>query len=121
MNRDQLTELLQEARDRDLSSDEIADQILALAETDATWARALSHPLRGAILRMLRRDGTLSPIGAARLLEQPVGTTAYHFRQLYRLGFIEVCDEVQRRGATEHIYRLTPGVGGWASAPKAHA
>jgi DNA-binding transcriptional ArsR family regulator len=113
MNRDELTAVIGEGRDRGLSNAEIADRILALAENDATWAKALSHPLRGRILRTLRGQGSLSPVGAARALDQPVGTIAYHFRQLDKLGFIEICDEIQRRGATEHVYRLTRPATGW--------
>jgi hypothetical protein len=113
MNRDDLTTLIGNGRQQQLSDAEIADSILALAENDATWAKALSHPLRGGILRLLRRDASLSPVAAARELGQPVGTIAYHFRQLHKLGFIEICDEIQRRGATEHVYRLTRPAGGW--------
>jgi DNA-binding transcriptional ArsR family regulator len=114
MNRNQLTELINNGCERQLSTDEIVDGILALAEADATWAKALSHPLRGNILRLMRRDGTLSPIAVSREIGQSVGTIAYHFRQLHKLGYIEVCDERQRRGATEHVYRLTA-----ASSPAA--
>ena len=114
MNREQLTELIDDGQRRRLSTDELVEEILALAEADATWAKALSHPLRGAILQSMRRDGSLSPVAAARELDQTVGTTAYHFRQLHKLGYIEVCAEVQRRGATEHVYRLTEPVARWS-------
>jgi predicted transcriptional regulator len=119
MNRTQLTALINDGHDRRLSTDEIVDEILALAEADATWAKALSHPLRGNILRLLRRDGSLSPIAVSRELGQPVGTIAYHFRQLHKLGYIEVHDERQRRGATEHVYRLSAASGiGAAARPR---
>ena len=119
MNRNQLTELINDGTDRQLSTDEIVDGILALAEADATWAKALSHPLRGNILRLMRRDGSLSPIAVSREIGQPVGTIAYHFRQLHKLGYIEVHDELQRRGATEHVYRLTGVAGGGGASPEA--
>jgi hypothetical protein len=110
MNRDQLTEVIRDGRRRRLSDAAIADHILVLAETDATWAKALSHPARGGILRLMRRDGRLSPVGAARELDASLGALAYHFRQLHKLGFIEICDTIPRRGATEHVYRLVdPG------------
>jgi DNA-binding transcriptional ArsR family regulator len=115
MNRDDLITLIADARRRRLSNPEIADAILALAETDATWAKALSHPARGGILRLLRRDGSLSPVAAARELEQTVGAVAYHFRQLNKLGFIEICDEIPRRGATEHVYRLCTPPAAWSA------
>ncbi len=115
INRDTLTTLIADGRRRDISDDEIADAILgALTETDAAWAKALSHPARGRIIGMLRHHGTLSPVGAARELGQSVGAIAYHFRQLQKLGFIEMCGEIPRRGATEHVYRLRTAPGGLA-------
>jgi predicted transcriptional regulator len=107
MNRNTLTEVIRDGRRRRLSDAAIADSVLFLAETDATWAKALSHPARGGILRLMRREGRLSPVAAARELDQSVGAIAYHFRQLHKLGFIEICDTIPRRGATEHVYRLT--------------
>jgi hypothetical protein len=106
MNRDLLTEVIRDGRRRRLSDSAIAESVLGLAETDATWAKALSHPARGSILRLMRRDGVLSPVGAARELDQSVGAIAYHFRQLHKLGFIEISSTIPRRGATEHVYRL---------------
>lgn len=106
MNREALTDLIADGRRRELDDASLADAILALAETDATWAKALSHPARGGIIRLMRSNGTLSPVVAARELGQSVGALAYHFRQLNKLGFIEICDEIPRRGATEHVYRL---------------
>jgi helix-turn-helix protein len=106
MNREALTDLIADGRRRELDDAELADAILTLAETDATWAKALSHPARGGIIRLMRSNGTLSPVVAARELGQSVGALAYHFRQLHKLGFIEICDEIPRRGATEHVYQL---------------
>jgi hypothetical protein len=106
MNREDLTNLIADGRRRKLDDAALADAVLALAETDATWAKALSHPARGGIIRLMRSNGTLSPVVAARELGQSVGALAYHFRQLHKLGFIEICDEIPRRGATEHVYQL---------------
>jgi len=90
---------------QELSSDEIADQIVALTE-DATWAKAMSHPTRGAILRLLRSRGPTSPARSAEELDETLGTIACHFRALDKLELVEVCERVPRRGAIEHIYRL---------------
>jgi hypothetical protein len=112
MNREELTNLIADGRRRKLNDAALADAILALVEADATWAKALSHPARGGIIRLMRSNGTLSPVVAARELGQSVGALAYHFRQLDKLGFIEICAEIPRRGATEHVYRLcAPTVG----------
>jgi len=93
-------------REQNLGDDEVADQILQLME-NPTWAKALSHPTRGEILRLLREDGPYSPVRATECLpDVTLGTAAYHFRTLQRLGLIEVCGEHQRRGAVEHVYRL---------------
>ena len=107
MNKEQLTNVIADGGRRRSADGEIADAVLDLAENDATWAKAFSHPARGGILALTRRDGSLSPAGAARELDRSVGVIAYHFRQLYKLGFIKIFNTVQRRGATEHVYRLT--------------
>jgi len=38
-----------------------------------------------------------------------VNLVAYHFRFLEGCAAIELSDKVPRRGATEHIFRITPG------------
>jgi len=88
-----------------LSSREIAEQVLALTD-DPGWAKAMSHPTRGAILRILRRDKSASPRQASRELDSSLGTISYHFRALEGLGLIEICDRIPRRGAIEHVYRI---------------
>ena len=49
----------------------------------------MSHPTRGAILRLLRRDGPLSPVRGAEE-RGPLGTVAHHFPALEQLGLIEI-------------------------------
>lgn len=105
MDRAAIAQLIHDGRAQELSSDEIADQIIALTE-DPTWGKAMSHPTRGAILRLLRNRGPTSPARAAEMLDATLGTIAYHFRALDKLELVEVCDRVPRRGAIEHIYRL---------------
>lgn len=75
---------------------------------DPVWGRAVGHPVRGKILRLMDAQGPLSPVRAVGQFEGiSLGTLSYHFRLLARRGLIEECDRVQRRGATEHVYRLT--------------
>lgn len=75
--------------------------------------KALTHGLRVKILRALQRRGTCSPIAfseSTKDTDEEVGLNlvAYHFRVLEKAGAIELADKVQRRGATEHVYRINP-------------
>lgn len=74
-------------------------------------ARVLSHPVRIAILRDLGRPSAAvlarSPAEIARDLEVPVGTVAYHMRELRDLGAVELTRTRPVRGSTEHFYRTT--------------
>lgn len=68
-------------------------------------ATALSHPTRLAIVRGLRSE-TDSPSSWADENGESVGNSAYHFRQLQRLGVASLAGTRKRRGALEHIYAL---------------
>jgi DNA-binding transcriptional ArsR family regulator len=50
--------------------------------------KALVHPLRVAMLGLLRADGPATSSGLARRLETSSGATSYHLRQLERHGFV---------------------------------
>lgn len=102
--------LIEAGRQRGESSRAIADRIVALTE-DPAWAKAMTHPVRGTILRLLREHGELSPTRAADMEKQPLGTFSYHFRQLAKLGLIEVSATIPRRGALEHVYRVAARTG----------
>lgn len=103
-----LEALIEDARRRELSSKEIAAAILALSE-DPAWA----HPARGHILRLLREHGELSPAAAVGKLDGvSLGTLSYHFRYLRKLGLIELSQTIPRRGALQHVYRLTESTNG---------
>jgi DNA-binding transcriptional ArsR family regulator len=105
-DRDAIEQLIIDGRAQELSSREIADQIAALFD-DPAWAKAIGHPLRAEILRRLRA-GPVSPSRLSETLEgASLGMVAYHFRYLEKLGLVEVDRLIQRRGAVEHIYRLT--------------
>lgn len=105
VGRDRLARLVGEWRAEQLTDEQTADRILALLGSDAVWTKAYGHPLRGEILTLLRERGPLSPVRAFEQLGgASLGTISYHFRMLERLGVIERVDEVQRRGALEHIY-----------------
>jgi predicted ArsR family transcriptional regulator len=50
---------------------------------------ALGHPLRAALLDLVREHGTLTSTEAARLLGHSSGLCSFHLRQLARYGYIE--------------------------------
>jgi hypothetical protein len=58
---------------------------------------ALAHPLRAALLGLLREHGTLTSTEAARLLGQSSGLCSFHLRQLARYGYIEEAAKAQGR------------------------
>lgn len=88
---------------------------------DQRLVRALAHPLRVQILELLT-DHVASPNTIANELETGLSDVAYHTRALDRYGALELVDTAQRRGATEHFYKATPGafVGGppWRKVPR---
>jgi DNA-binding transcriptional ArsR family regulator len=68
--------------------------------------KAMSHPLRAAILRVLN-ERTASPAELARELGDHLHNVSYHTKRLEQLGCIELVKERQVRGAVEHFYRAT--------------
>jgi hypothetical protein len=73
--------------------------------TSVVMGRALSHPLRVRILMGMNAPARkLSPSEFADESGVSVGISSYHFRELKKCGCIQVVEEVQRRGATEHRY-----------------
>jgi hypothetical protein len=73
--------------------------------------KVFTHALRVKILRTLQNLGTCSPnvfSEGTKGTEEEVdlNTVAYHFRVLAKANAIELVDKVQRRGATEHVYRI---------------
>jgi DNA-binding transcriptional ArsR family regulator len=72
--------------------------------------KALAHPLRVEILRILD-EGRASPIELSRRLQSPLGVVSYHVRVLSDLGLIRLVKRTARRGAIEHHYAAVPGLG----------
>jgi DNA-binding transcriptional ArsR family regulator len=71
---------------------------------DQRLIKALGHPLRVRILSILN-ERICSPNELAGELSKSVGDTSYHVQVLLRMGYIEMVDTKQRRGAVEHFYR----------------
>jgi Helix-turn-helix domain len=59
------------------------------ALTDPQAMRALTHPVRLALLEALDVEGPLTATQAGELIGQPPNTCSFHFRQLAKYGLIE--------------------------------
>ncbi|MFL5833438.1 MAG: ArsR/SmtB family transcription factor [Solirubrobacterales bacterium] len=68
--------------------------------------KAISHPLRAAVLRILS-ERTASPAEMARELGAELSNVSYHAKQLVAFGAAELVDIQVVRGALEHFYRAT--------------
>ncbi len=73
---------------------------------DPRLLKALAHPLRAKALPLFAEE-PISPIQIAKQLDVDVRHIAYHVRVLRRLGYIELVETRQRRGALEHFYQGT--------------
>lgn len=68
--------------------------------------KAMSHPLRAAILRIIA-DRTASPAEMARELDEELSNVSYHTKQLVEFECAELVSTRPVRGALEHFYRAT--------------
>jgi len=68
--------------------------------------RAMSHPLRATILRILV-ERTASPAEMARELNEELSNVSYHAKQLVEFECAELVSTRPVRGALEHFYRAT--------------
>ena len=73
--------------------------------TDTETVKALAHPLRIQILRLLE-EKDMSPVEISSALGLPVNRVSYHMRQLARFDLVKLVRTTPRRGAVEHHYRL---------------
>jgi len=71
---------------------------------DRRLTKAIAHPLRLQILS-LANQRTISPSEYSEEARAPLSTVAYHFRKLLELGFLELVEEIPKRGSKEHRYR----------------
>lgn len=69
--------------------------------------KAMSHPLRAEVFRLIRDRGPLSPAEAARILEADLKDVSYHVRKLREFSCVEEVQHRHVRGAVEHFYRAT--------------
>lgn len=76
---------------------------------DRRLTKAIAHPLRLQILA-LANQRTISPSEYSDEMGASLSTVAYHFRKLFELGFLELVEEVPKRGSREHRYRSRRGL-----------
>jgi len=69
--------------------------------------RAMSHPVRRAMLRHYIEAGPVAPVEVANALGVDLSKASYHSRILVELGFLELTRTEQVRGSTKHYYRAT--------------
>src|ERR1700691_1340607 len=73
-----------------MSRDTSSDPELERRElTDPQTMRALTHPIRLALLDALELEGPLTATQAGELIGEPPNTCSFHFRQLAKDGFVE--------------------------------
>lgn len=69
--------------------------------------KAMSHPLRSEVLRLLTERGPSSPAEMAKLLGAEIANVSHHTKRLVALDCAELIEERPVRGAVEHVYRAT--------------
>lgn len=93
-----------------------------MTEVDQQMVRALAHPLRVEILRLLE-EGPSGPKRLADRMGEQLSNVSYHTRVLHDCGCIELLETIPARGAVEHIYKLKPpgaiGSETWKDLPPA--
>jgi predicted ArsR family transcriptional regulator len=78
--------------------------------TDPRALRAYAHPVRMALVGLLRTEGPLTATKAAELLGESSGTCSFHLRQLAKYGLVEETGEGKGR---EKPWRATATVTQW--------
>ena len=63
---------------------------------DVRAMRAITHPVRLALLRVLAEEGSLTATAAGELIGETFTTCSFHFRQLAKYGFVEEAERVGR-------------------------
>jgi hypothetical protein len=70
--------------------------------------RAMTHPVRLALLEALTLEGPLTATQASELIGEPPNTCSFHFRQLAKYGFVEEAGPAPGRSRP---WRLVPSGG----------
>jgi len=83
--------------------------------TDPRALRAYAHPVRMALVGLLRTEGPLTATKAAERLGESSGTCSFHLRQLAKYGLVEETGEGKGR---EKPWRATTAFTAWDPIPE---
>ncbi|MCX4981474.1 helix-turn-helix domain-containing protein [Streptomyces sp. NBC_00572] len=84
--------------------------------TDPASMRALSHPVRLALIEVLTLHGALTATQAGELIGETPTTCSFHLRQLAKYGFVEEAGPMPGRSRPWRVTRL-----GWSTENDAPA
>jgi predicted transcriptional regulator len=84
--------------------------------TDPRALRAYAHPVRMALVGLLRSEGALTATRAAELLGESSGSCSFHLRQLAKYGLVE---EAGGGTGREKPWRATAMFTDWDPVPRA--
>jgi Helix-turn-helix domain len=82
--------------------------------TDPRAMRAYAHPVRLALIGLLRNHGPMTATQAAARLGESSGTCSFHLRQLAKYGF---CEEAGGGRGREKPWRATATFTSWSTTP----
>lgn len=85
--------------------------------TDPQTMRALSHPVRLALLEVLTLRGPLTATQAAELIGETPTTCSFHLRQLARYGFVEEAGRGAGRSRPWRVVTIGFSYGGGGDDP----
>ena len=73
--------------------------------TDPRAMRALTHPLRVALIELLWREGSINATQAAAELGKSQASCSFHLRQLARFGFVQEVEDARGRARPWRLSR----------------
>jgi hypothetical protein len=93
----------------------------AVELTDPVALRAFAHPIRLALIGLLRREGPLTATQAGNLLGESVPTCSFHLRQMAKYGLVERAEGADAREKPWRATALVTRWGGSTDDPEVHA
>jgi predicted ArsR family transcriptional regulator len=89
-------------------------ELRSLELTDPRALRALAHPVRLALVGLLRREGPMTATRAAVHVDSSPSNCSFHLRQLEKYGLVE---EAPGGRGRERPWRATAFFTSWPNAP----